>query len=185
MLVEEMTVAEINNAVYRDYDKVFNSSTQERIEKQYFEYRKKHKIDKSLTYPVFTAIKSHAKNNWLLMTEKDYESESVKSRQDIVTAYFTYYHNHKGFRVFNPCTEYSLMVYNGHLFTRYRERMKLTITDPIEIIKHFFTVNCSQPIIKLFDKNELGDTHFMSIEKEGYTCTSTAILRRMPSRYWY
>jgi len=168
MLVEEMTVAEINNAVYRDFNIIRKSTTQNRLEKQYFEYRNIHKIDKSLVYPVFTTIKSHSKNNWLLMTLKDHESESVKSLNDIVTAYYTYYHNHKGYRVFNPCTDYTLMAYNGHMFSRYRERMNLSITDPIEVIKHFFSNNCSQPIVRKFDKNDIGDIPFISVEKEGY-----------------
>ena len=33
------------------------------------------------------------------------------------------------------------LVYNGHLFTRYRERMNLEISDTMDVVKHFFTCN--------------------------------------------
>ena len=44
MLVEEMTVTEINNAIMHDFEIFKNSSTQTRLEHQYFERRKMLKI---------------------------------------------------------------------------------------------------------------------------------------------
>ena len=169
MLLDEMSVAEINKAVYADFDTIRNSSTQSRLEHDYLQLRKKLNIPKNEVYPVFNTIKTKTKNHWLMLTAKCLDSPSIKSIEDVATGYYIYYHNHKGFRVFNSCNENSLLVYNGHLFTRYRERMNLTITDPIEIIKQFFLHNYAEPVFREFDnKDENGGIPFMTVEKDGY-----------------
>ena len=167
MLVEEMTVAEINKAVYSDYNIIRQSSTQDRLEHLYLEQRKKLNIDKNESWPFLNPIKTKVKNNWLLMIEKDPKVGPVRSKNEIRTAYFTYYHTDKGIRVFNPCAGDMLLVFKGHVFTRYKERMGLTFNDPMTIIKHFFATNFS-PIKKTFDKDIHGVKNFMSIEKDGY-----------------
>jgi len=168
MLVEEMTVTEIHKAIFYDFDKIRKSSTQTRLQQQYYDKRKELKINKQLSYPLFFAFKSKTKNNWLLLIHKKPIAESVKSVNDITSKYITYYHTHKGFRVFVPCLEKELLVYNGHLFTRYRERMNLNVTDPFEIIKQFFTNNCNQPVLREFEPNEVGDIPVIFMVKEGY-----------------
>ncbi|MEI6184755.1 MAG: hypothetical protein WCP65_04445 [Bacteroidota bacterium] len=167
MLVEGMNVGEINTAIYRDYNIILDSSTLIRLENSYLDQRRKFKIQKDDSYPVFYSIKTKAKNNWILMVEKHLESKSVKTINDVRTAFFTYYHTRKGYRVFNPCAGTTLLVYNGHMFTRFRERMHLTISDPIDIIKHFFATNFS-PVKQRMDKDGQGNVLFMSIEKDGY-----------------
>ena len=167
MLVEGMTEVELNTAIFRDFNIILNSTTQTRVEHSYIEIRKRMKIDKWENYPVFTSIKTKAKNQWILRTDKEHELSSLKSAENVSTSFITYYHTHKGIRIFIPASDKKLMVYNGHLFTRYRERMKLTTDDPLTIIKQFFFMNYNQ-LIKEYDKNEIGETRFISFEKEGY-----------------
>ena len=167
MLVEGMSVTEINTAIFRDVSIFLNSSTQKRIEHDYMEMRKKMKIDRWDHYPVFTTIKSKTKNNWILITERGHDVKSVKSTNNITTSFITYYHTPTGYRVFVPCQDNDLLVYNGHLFTRYRERMHLIDDDPLTIIKLFFSNNFNK-LIKEFDKDDNGEFPFVSYEKEGY-----------------
>ena len=162
-----MTELELNTAIFKDMDILLGSSTPSRIEVSYMEHRKKIKIEKEARYPSFSAIKSKAKNQWILITEKNHELVSVKSVKDVSTLYLTYYHTHKGIRVFVPCVDKTLLVYNGHVFTRFRERMKILNNDPMTIIKQFFSNNCTG-LRKTFDKKENGDIPFLTFEKDGY-----------------
>jgi len=167
MLIKTMTPVEVNREIMLDYKVIGNSSTHGRLNNEYLEQRKKLKIDKGAEYPLFKCFKTKSKNPWMLMIRKHPESESVQSKKDIVAHFITHYYTDKGLRVFVATETGVLLVYNGHLFTRYKERMALKIDDPLNVVKHFFTNNTDN-LQKLYPKDENNNVYFMSIAKEGY-----------------
>ncbi len=52
-----------------------------------------------------------------------------------------YYYTSKGFRVFIPSSDKIFLVYNGHLFKRYNERLNLNLASTLEAAIHYFTYN--------------------------------------------
>ena len=54
---------------------------------------------------------------------------------------FAYFTSSIGIRVFNTHVNGQIMVFNRHLFTRYRERMFLDVPNLIDVVKVFFNNN--------------------------------------------
>jgi len=163
MLVEAMTPKEIFNEVSTDYPNVRNSL--DRLGANYERERRKKGIDKGSVHSKVYPIKTKKKNTWILVFSKAPTADFFKGLNDVNVLFAVYYYTNVGLRVFKiPLRPNNLHVYNAHFFTRYKERLFLDISDPIEIVKHFFINNgySSSKIIPHQDK-QLAITTF----KEG------------------
>lgn len=137
MLVTSMNPAEINNQIYREYDKLW-SSTVTRLVHEYHRERKKLKIDKDRLYTKDYHIKTTSKNNWIICIGKAPSIEKYNNPESTTVTCVVYYYTEKGIRVFNPGSKEAVAVFNGHFFKRYNERLHLNLSKPVDIIVHFF-----------------------------------------------
>lgn len=151
MLVPAMNEKEINVEVIKDFLKIFKS-TLPRLSDEYHKERKKLEIDKERTYQRCYKIRTASKNNWLLFIEKSPTKTKYKNVDDTVYCAITYYHTAKGMRVFKPLIKQEIMiVYNGHVFSRYNERLGLNLDKPMDILQHFFA-HCGYSDHKIVEK---------------------------------
>ncbi len=171
MLISTMTPKEIREEVYKDYRSIIDISLN-RLTQKYNRERKKLKVRKESTFQRFYSIKTKNKNPWLIAIGKAPIVEKYKKTEDMHLGLYVYYYTSKGIRVFKPnpnvhdfSKNRGLVVYNSHLFTRYRERMGLSITDPLEIIKRYFTHNA---YLTASDTIIDGRQYTLSKVKEGY-----------------
>jgi hypothetical protein len=141
MLVEAMNPAEIATQVYREYIKIFCTTVQ-RLVYEYDRERRKLKIDKSRIYTKHYAIKTAQKNHWIIFLGKAPSKEKYKGLECTNVCCMVYYYTSKGFRAFVPSSGNALIIYNGHLFKRYNERLNLNLASTLEAAIHFFTYNC-------------------------------------------
>ncbi len=141
MILPTMTKDEITEEIKEDW-KHISSTSWDRLTSDYERKRRRGKVPKTATYHIFYEIKSAKKNKWIFKYCKAPSEERYKGSQCINILSLTYYYTPAGLRVFKimPHSE-SLSVYNGHLFTRYKERMGITIVDPIKSVKAFFKNN--------------------------------------------
>ena len=137
MLLNTMNHKEISREVIQDNTIITNSSTMYRLVGEYYNERQKAKVKSDDVYPKYYPIKTHAKNNWHILIEKDILKEKYIKPGDIDIIAFTYYYSNKAIRVFQPFENGSINVFNGHLFSRYRERMELDIPNTMDVIKLF------------------------------------------------
>lgn len=139
MLVPAMTEREITLEIWKDCA-TLHKSTVNRLGGDYHRERKKLNIDPGQTYPRHYSIRTKAKNNWIVFIEKAPATAKYKSENDVVFCTVVYYYGTKGLQVFKPLIATGLMVvYNGHVFTRYNERLQLNLNQQLDIIKRFFT----------------------------------------------
>jgi hypothetical protein len=139
MLVESMSPHEINVEIFTDLKSVQNSL--DRIATEYNKERVKFKIKKTEIYSKTYAIKSHKKNHWNFLLSKAPAEITYKGLGSIVVCSIVNYYTVSGLRVFKIMPTGGLSVYNGHLFTRYNERMNLGLTKPLDVVLHFFQNN--------------------------------------------
>lgn len=133
MLLITMNSSEISAEVLRDYHNILEK-TIPRLGKEYIRERKRMKISDSNRYSRCYTIKTFYKNNWTIIFDKEEGS--------VGTILYTYYHDKHGLRVFEVAEHSGIIyVYNGHLFQRYSERMKLGITSTLDSVKRFFVNN--------------------------------------------
>lgn len=140
MLVDTMDHIEITNEIKKDKQKIY-ATTLLRLGEEYERERKKLKIEKKRTYTKEYCIKTAKKNNWIIFLRKAPSKEIFKNKYDLQVTSIVYYYNNTGLRVFNCTNIETLAVYNGHFFTRYNERLKLNLSKPLDIVKHFFRYN--------------------------------------------
>ena len=88
------------------------------------------------------------------------------------------YFNDIGIRVFKPILSAEnaaalrgLSVLNSHFFTRYNERLKLELVEPLDKVKHYFVNNPSSYGQQDFDIN--GRQFMIGAVKTGYTIGET------------
>lgn len=140
MLVATMTIAEVNAAVLKDYEKLSATSFM-RLLDEYNRERKKLKIAKEAIYPRMYRIKSGAKNVWHFFVRKS----PVKANYhegDAVSCGVTSYFSPLGLQFFRPQAHNQFMeVFYGHFFTRYNERMNLNLANHTDIVFRFMS-NC-------------------------------------------
>jgi hypothetical protein len=167
MLTETMTPSEITNEIKTDWKKVINSL--ERLFREYNHARKKNHISKKENFEKAYEIKTARKNNWIIIFTKSL-SENFKAIDSVTICALIYYFDSTGIRVFRLMTEDGfslddLSVYNERFFSQYKERMNLVLTNPLDIVKHFFLNNWH------FDSKEIKkDDKVLTIStcKEGY-----------------
>jgi hypothetical protein len=163
-----MNMAEVQIEIMKDYKIIDNSSTLERLSFEYYKKRLKGKIKPEADFPVYFSIKSKAKNPWLILIRKNPEKKQVLSPYEGLAFYLlTYYYSDKGLRVFLATRDGIIKVYNGHFFTRYKERMKLDVIQPLDVVKTFFIRN-DDPMVKFYPPDADNKIYFMGLLKEGY-----------------
>lgn len=136
-----MNIAEITREVKRDYEKI-RETTLIRLGQEYDRERKKFKIDKKRTYAKIYTFKTASKNNWMIMFAKAPSSVRYENRnKDLIWSAVTWYYDKIGLMVLQWTPQGGIQAYTGHLFQRYKERLKLDLDSPVEIVKHFFLNN--------------------------------------------
>jgi hypothetical protein len=142
MMLETMNDVEIAAEILKDYrDYSQKSSTISRLCQEYDRERRKNRISKDARYPRCYEIKSSRKNTWIFFLIKDEEIPKYRGPEDTNIGLIVYYYNRKGLRAFSLQNENKFLVYNGHVFTRYRERMNLSVGKPLDNMKRFFNEN--------------------------------------------
>jgi hypothetical protein len=165
MLVASMSYKEIAKELIHDTDILNNSSTLLRLACEYDRERTKKKIKREDDYIKYYRIKSKAKNIWILRLQKDEIVEKYHPG-DISFFNFTFYHSPRGLRVLYCADNYEVDIFTGHLFHRYRERMKLNIQDLLDIATCFFSHNHAVKYEYLPEKD--GIKKFYGVIKDGY-----------------
>lgn len=156
---------EITNELKKDYDHIMRT-TVIRLCGEYDRERKKLKIDKRRTYTKIYCIKTARKNNWILFIRKAPSEEIYKPGDNVLISTIAYYYNKTGLRVFDCRPAKTIGVYNGHFFTRYNERMKLDLSSPLDIVKHYFKYNGYQSY-KVVQKDNRN--YMIGVSKDGLT----------------
>ncbi len=146
-----MNHQEISIQVKREYEKIC-STTIQRLFKEYEHDRKKLKINKHDRYLRDYSIRSHEKNNWIIFIEKSAGIEKYEPGGYLNYLAIVYYYSDQGLKVFH-LQNGVLVSFNSHFFKRYNERMKLNLSNPLDIVKEYFRNGC-------YGRNEI-------IEKEG------------------
>ena len=141
MLVHTMNHKEITREIDKEIEILYNSHTIFRLVGEYYLERRKGKVKKDALYPKYYDIKTKSKNKWCILLTKDITREMYYIPEDTSLSCFTYYYSEKGIRVFHSISEGVLTVYNGHLFSRYRERMNLNIVNVLDVVKLYHTQN--------------------------------------------
>ncbi len=141
MLVPSMTNKELFKEISTDYDTIYGSTTIDRIAKEYYRERIKRKISKEAVYTRFFDIKTKSKNNWIIRIGKDNLIGKYQNPGDSEIVTFAYYHSDKGIRVFSYDVHGVMVVFNRHLFQRYKERMNLDIPNFLDLVKCFLKNN--------------------------------------------
>jgi hypothetical protein len=139
MLIETMTPDEITNEILVDFEIVKKSWS--RLAEDYDKVRRRNKIEKHLTFAKTFEIKTKKKNKWIFVFSKAPSEETYKNMGSINICSVVYYYNSIGLRAFKIMPTGGLNVFNGHVFSRYNERMNVGLNKPEEIIKHFFENN--------------------------------------------
>ena len=145
MLLTTMNEDEIFSELARDFDHLY-SSTFPRVSINYDKLRKRKNIPKTDSFHRFYEIKTKSKNQWMLMLSKRSSCRNY-NRKNLNVSFLAHYRTRKGitvFKVMPDATGYGcagITVYNGHFIKRYNERMKLGISNHMDIVKHFFKNN--------------------------------------------
>jgi len=131
-----MNHQEIFSQIQREYEKI-RATTIERLFDEYDRERKKLKIKKDDPYIREYSIKTHGKNNWIIFMEKSPAIEKYKKGGYINFIAIIYYYSEQGLRVLHT-QENALVSFSSHFFKRYNERMKLNLSNPLDIVKAYF-----------------------------------------------
>jgi len=139
MLLDTMNLTELANEVLTDWEKAAKSL--ERIGLEYTKQRKRLKISRDEIYRKIYEIKTKKKNKWIFILSKVQSDEKYNGSCSIEASCFVYFYTSVGLRVIKIVPEGGFAIFNGHLFSRYNERMKLKLIEPLEMVKHFFFNN--------------------------------------------
>jgi len=166
MLVQAMNNKEISAEIGRDHEIITGSSTLWRQKAEYEKLRRKLKIGKEEEYPVFYEFMTKSKNHWITRITKSRSETRYNGPDDSETTCFTYFYSSIGIRVFLRTESGLISVWNSHLFTRYKERMDLGISLPLDLVKCFFSNNREWNYMIM--PGEIDEKKFIGIYKEGF-----------------
>ena len=99
------------------------------------------------------------KNNWIFIIE-------VKSKSALGRTFINYHYTSIGIRAVTIANETDFIFFTGHLFSRFVEREKLSVTNPVDKIKEFFKLNIDMNC-HLEKKLEGGADEFIAYVKTG------------------
>jgi len=142
MIVPSMTKEEITKEILVDFAIVKRKS-------EYVIEKIKKEIFKSKKYPFIKAydyIAPKTKNTWVYILE-------IRNKHDIFQTFVNYHYSDKGLMAGLVNNDLAVTFYTGHFFSRFVEREKLKIINPVEKIKEYFIQN---PIIS-YEATELED----------------------------
>lgn len=133
MLVPSMTLQEIKNSLILDYQHELKM----KLSSVYFSTEGKWLRNGRKAFTETISYTTRSKNHWRISVQMD--SNGSYS----VTPYLIVYDNIgiKAFHFINPLASDELLYFNTHFFKRYRERRKIEIEKPEEVVKHFFKHN--------------------------------------------
>lgn len=155
-----MSFEEIAKEAVSDIEKIFSSSTVERLQIQYAKYRNSNNITKGIRYPKCYEIKTKRKNKWIIIIE----CCGMKNGGYLLeTTLFTYFYTNKGLRVVLPARDNKqIFIFNSHVFKRWSERLSKNIIQPLEMAKQYFMGNdeCIMEVLK--------DNYVFGIIKDGF-----------------
>ena len=140
MIVASMSEIEKRDEIVRDLG-LINRRYLERFSKEYDKFRRRNNVAKTEFCPRFFEFRTPAKNNWIVLLSKAPATEKYKGPESASVCQLVHYSGTRGLRVFRPLPNGNIAVYTGHFFSRYNERMKHTLTMPIDKVKHFFSHN--------------------------------------------
>ena len=131
MLVPDMTPAELKRELMKDEPWLHRKTDVLWIKLRRMAIKSR---QKELTVIVETV--SPRKNKWLI--------KFVFNKKTYVYNLVAYFYDHIGIRAFgyamDPKTKTPLIiVYNTHFIKRYNERLKLNISNPLQLLKHLVT----------------------------------------------
>lgn len=141
MILSTMSYQEIIKEVNLDLEKIASSSTLSRLSQEYDKQRKKLKIDKKSIFPVFKGIKTHSKNQWIILLNKASNLEKYENVSNIGITFLTYYYQGDKIRIIKATPSGGISIYNHHLFQRYNERLDLKIANILGVVKKYFLNN--------------------------------------------
>lgn len=136
-----MSDSEITVHILNEWEKIRNSSTLLRLGEEYNQLRTKKNINKKEIFSTCFKIKTKAKNPWLIFLNKAPADNNYKGTESINMLSATYYYSANGLKVYKISQTGGLHVYNDHFFRSYNDVMDLNLTNPIEIVEHFFNFN--------------------------------------------
>lgn len=139
MLIPTMTDEEVSREILTDYENNIETHEMEfSISINYARERKKKKIRPTSQYLVYREKISPRNNKWIIFIGKSKDKIKYRSIED--TSYYSivYYYTSIGLRAFMVTQSKLLMVFNGHLFSRYNERLMLNKTILLDVVKEFF-----------------------------------------------
>ncbi len=168
MLVSTMTYLEIDHEVNQDYTDIIKSNALYLFRREYYLNRKSKGISAKKEFPVYKEISSKRKNKWYLLAKKQEEITKYQHEDDTTIGLFMYHFGEKGFRVYLATDAGHTLIYNGHLFDRYNERMCLGMTDLREIAKEYFIHNLQVHHQMMGGMNEHGKVKSVGISKHGF-----------------
>lgn len=171
MIVHTMTEAELTQEVMKD---MYNAFRWEDVNSNKF----RRIVLKATRFPVYATFSynSPRKNKWLILLEARTKKEfGDSSRCTYVT---TYDSPHGIYAVMVSWIEKKpqLILYPPHFFSRYRDRMQISLNG-LSLMNHFFKFNCSY--VYEIKRKEIKESHF-SIEVYG-SCRDGVCLGFMTS----
>jgi hypothetical protein len=140
MILDTMNDFEIFSEIQRDYNLIVNRSI-ERYEKDYDKIRRHNSIPKDAEFPKCFELRTHAKNDWILILSKAPAENKYKGLDSICYCFLVYYYTKVGIRVFKVDFQYGIAAFNAHFFSRYNERLNLGLINTIDKVKHYFSNN--------------------------------------------
>jgi hypothetical protein len=175
MIVETMSDLEIKDEILFDYNIIRTTSTISRFFDEYIFYRNKIKIKPNEEGILIKRFKTKNKNNWIILLKKKDFKFFTNENEDIAAYLYIQFNTSKGIRIAQPTTSNLILIYNGHLFTRYRERMNLNIVATKSIIEHFFSKN-HEGYQLYFPKDENDEYKMITFSLDGYLLGTTKFL---------
>jgi hypothetical protein len=142
MLLDTMSFKEIKNEIFKD----FEANVRDRsimLMPDYASYIKQKtkklisaKKRREFRSPKAYRYRSNYNNNWLIIYDKD--------SLDYLVTYVCFFNTKKSLKAYMirvPPEKQKLKVITGHFLKRYRERMKLDLVKPIDLLIQYFTKN--------------------------------------------
>lgn len=151
MILDTMNDFEILSEIQRDYRLIVNRSI-DRYAKNYDKIRRNSCISKDAEFPKCFEVRTHAKNDWILILSKAPAENKYKGLDSISYCFLVYYYTKVGIRVFKVDIQYGTAAFNAHFFSRYNERLNLGLINTLDKVKHYFCNN-SYAIGQIKDNN--------------------------------
>lgn len=137
-----MNPGEFQKEILKDYRILMNSNSLARLASDYDRERRRAKIPREKDFHRFYNLKTKQKNNWVLMFTKSPSIDKYKDRSSLNVCFLTYFYRRSGLEVYQIMPDEKIIVYIGHLFQRYNERLNLGFNSIWDSIRKYFTYNC-------------------------------------------